>query len=291
MKDLSILIPTYNDVCTELVAALQRQAMTLGGHYEIIVGDDGSTDQRVLMENRNINHLPHCRVDEQPANIGRAAIRNLLARTAQYPWLLFIDSDMTLLHADFLYNYVATEHADVIDGGVEIGGDAKALHHCLRYRYEKSSEQKHTAEKRQQAPYRDFHTANFLIRKDIMLAHPFDERFRRYGYEDVLFGKQLYDSGIAITHIDNPMGFCTFEDNAAFVAKTEEGLRTLHLFSDELKGYSRLLDFTIQHPMISRIIRCWHQLFGRIERQWLCGSHPSLRIFLLYRIGYFLTLK
>ena len=291
MKDLSILIPTYNDICVELVKALQQQAETLGINYEIIVGDDGSTDQNVLMQNRSINSLSCCRVEERPTNIGRAAIRNFLAQKAQYPWLLFIDSDMTLLYSDYLFKYTSVDNADVIDGGVEISGIADAIHGNLRYLYEKAAEQEHTAEKRQKAPYHDFHTANFMIRRTLMLTHPFDERFRYYGYEDVLFGKQLHSDHIAISHIDNPMGFCTYEDNATFVAKTEEGLRTLRKFRDELTGYSRLLDFTIQHPILSQLIRFWHKLFGRIERFWLCSKHPSLRIFLLYRTGYYLTLK
>ena len=218
MKAISILIPTFNGVCTSLVADLQRQAEALAVSYEIIVADDGSTDADTIAENRAVNQLPHCRYIEQPRNVGRAAIRNFLARQAQFDWLLFIDSDMTVVNDRYLSNYLSDQTADVIDGCVCIGGDAESLRHNLRYRYEKASEHEHTAERRRQAPYRDFHTANFLIRRELMRSHPFDDRFRYYGYEDVLFGKQLRQDRIAITHIDNPMGFCTFESNADFVA-------------------------------------------------------------------------
>ena len=45
---LSILIPTYNDDCRELVASLQQQADNISGlEYEILVADDGSTDLEV----------------------------------------------------------------------------------------------------------------------------------------------------------------------------------------------------------------------------------------------------
>ena len=37
---LSILIPTYNYDCTQLVADLQQQAEQIGINYEIIVADD-----------------------------------------------------------------------------------------------------------------------------------------------------------------------------------------------------------------------------------------------------------
>lgn len=289
---LSILIPTYNDACIRLVGDLRQQAEQAGIAYEILVADDGSTNEAVIRENSTISQWPHCQYLLQPQNIGRAAIRNFLAQTAQYDHLLFIDSDMMLVRPDFLTCYLSMESAEVIDGGVSIGGDASAFENNLRYRYEKSVEQEHTAEKRQLHPYRDFHTANFLIRRDLMLAHPFDERFRYYGYEDVLFGKQLRADHIAITHLDNPMGFCTFESNPDFVAKTEEGLRTLHQFRNELRGYSRLLTLVegIHIPLILSLIRFFHRLFGGLIRRNLCSHHPNLRLFSLYKLGYFLCI-
>ena len=80
MNSLSILIPTYNDRCVALVAALHQQAESLAVDYEVIVADDGSTDADVVADNRRVNELPHCRMIESPHNQGRAAIRNLLAQ-------------------------------------------------------------------------------------------------------------------------------------------------------------------------------------------------------------------
>ena len=292
ITSLSILIPTYNDLCVKLVDALRQQAEAVRLTYEILVADDGSTNAEVIAKNSEINQWEHCQYLRKAENIGRAAIRNFLAKEARHDWLLFIDSDMTLVRPDYIYKYVAMEGADVIDGGIAVGGDADALKGNLRYRYEKAAELEHTVERRRQKPYHDFHTSNFLIRRSLMLTHPFDERFRHYGYEDVLFGKQLRGDRIAITHIDNPMGFCTFEDNAAFVAKTEEGLRTLHAFSAELRGYSRLLTLVegIHLTLVLSLIRMFHRLFGGLIRRNLCSSQPSLRLFGLYKLGYYVSL-
>ena len=289
---LSILIPTYNDLCVKLVDNLRQQAEEAAIDYEILVGDDGSTETEVIGKNQTINRWPHCHYLRQAENTGRSAIRNFLAREAHHDWLLFIDSDMSMVRQGYLADYLAMEGAAVVDGGVIIVGDPEALKGNLRYRYEKASEHEHTVEMRRKNPYRDFHTANFLIRRDLMLAHPFDERFRYYGYEDVLLGKQFRTKGISIKHIDNPLGFSTFEENGKFILKTEEGLRTLHQFQTDLRGYSRLLTLVegIHLPIILSIIRCWHKLFGKWERKNLCGSHPSLRIFKLYKLGYYLKI-
>jgi len=287
MKNLSILIPTYNDVCCQLVNDLQSQAAALGIDYEIIVADDGSTDEAVLRQNRTINALPYCRLLERGTNSGRAVIRNVLASEARYPWLLFIDSDMTVCRTDFIERYISTV-GDVVYGGLVIRHTTRQN---LRARYELSRASEHTLERRRQSPYHDFHTANFMIRRDLMLTHPFDERFSRYGYEDVLLGKTLQMNAIGIEHIDNPLSFEIFESNAAFVCKTEEGLQTLYSFRHELRGYSRMIDFTEQHPVVSVLIRCWHHIAKKWERRHLCSNAPTLCVFTLYRLGYFLSLK
>ena len=285
MRELSILIPTFNDPCSTLVHNLHQQAEALGMTYEILVADDGSTQEKVLEENRSINALPHCQLIERGVNAGRASIRNFLAQQARYAWLLFIDSDMVVCRNDYLRKYASCEETPIVDGGVVIGACKPGN---LRSLYEKAAESKHTPEERQLSPYRDFHTANFMIKRTLMLEQPFDERFKSYGYEDVLFGKAMELGAVPILHIDNPMSFEIFEENEHFVSKTEEGLRTLYEFRNELQGYSRLLDRiqTLPHTPI----RWWHQLFGAIERKHLTSRHPSLWVFNLYKIGYFLSI-
>ena len=285
MRELSILIPTFNDPCITLVRNLHQQAEALGMKYEILVADDGSTKEMVLEENRSINALPHCQLIERGVNAGRASIRNFLAQQARYAWLLFIDSDMVVCRNDYLRKYASCEETSIVDGGVVIGARKRGN---LRSLYEKAAESAHTPEERQLSPYRDFHTANFMIKRTLMLQYPFDERFRNYGYEDVLFGKAMEKAAIPILHIDNPMSFEIFEENKHFVSKTEEGLRTLYQFRHELQGYSRLLDRVQNLPHTP--IRWWHKMFGAIERRLLTSRHPSLWVFNAYKIGYFLSL-
>ncbi len=289
-QELSVLIPTYNGDCRAMVTELHHQAEDIDGlRYEIIVADDGSTDRRFVDLCREVEQLSSCRFIDRGVNSGRAAIRNFLAHEARFQWLLFLDCDMAIPSCHFLSDYLNSDVTDIAYGGYVVGpGDNSKL----RYRYEKACEPQHRADERRRHPFLHFHTCNFLVRRDLMLAHPFDERFRHYGYEDVLFGKQLQAAGVSIIHIDNPAGFLVFEDNAHFVSKTEEGLRTLYEFRKDLHGYSQMLTFVdgIHIGAVKSVFRLWHRLFGKWERRNLCGSKPSLKAFKLYKLGYFLTL-
>ena len=289
-QELSILIPIYNSDCRKQVTELNHQAQAIEGlRYEIIVADDGSTETAVGDWLSTLSQQSNVRIIHREQNVGRAVIRNFLCNEAQYDWLLFMDGDMTIPAGDFVRHWLDADVAQVGYGGYIVGrGEASNL----RYLYEKQCEAMHRAEERRKRPFMHFHTCNFLISKALMQQYPFDERFHHYGYEDVIFGKRLRQAGIQIAHPDNPAGFFDYEDNAHFVSKTEEGLRTLYEFRKDLHGYSQMLTFVdgIHIGAVKSVFRLWHRLFGKWERRNLCGSKPSLKAFKLYKLGYFLTL-
>ena len=156
---------------------------------------------------------------------------------------------------------------------------------------EKNAEPAHSAEKRQADRYHEFRSTNFMIEREAFEACPFDERFKRSGYEDVLFGKTLKQQGVSITHIDNPVMMTEFESNPDYVKKIERSLQTLYTFRNELRGYSRILTFDtgIHIGAVRGMIRLWHRLFGALERRNLCSERPCLKVFNIYRMGYYLT--
>ena len=293
-SELSILIPVYNDVCGSLVAELQRQAEAIDGLlYEIIVADDGSTYKDCIEANQKaFGSLAHCKYIIRKKNVGRAAIRNFLAQESHYQWLLFLDCDMQLPNQLFLYTYLENGGQEIIDGGFKVIKNDTMEGKNLRYTYEWVEQQHHSVEQRRNCPYRSFRTTNFMIRKDIILRYPFDERFLHYGYEDVLFGKTLKQNKIGIEHIDNAMMLADLESNPEFVSKTEEAMQTLYQFRNDLRGYSRLLTLVdgIHIGLVKSAIRLWHRLFGALERRMLCGNKPNLTVFKLYKLGYYLTL-
>ena len=303
--DLSILLPSYNNVCVSLVQVLQRQADALRGklgkpfRYEIIVADDGSTDAACIDANRVIGDMLHCRYLRMEQNVGRAQIRNVLISESRGDYVLLIDSDLFLCDDNYLYKY-ATSTADVVYGGTRIGGEGLAmvdneantenLKGNLRYIYEKKAEPSHRAAFRQLRPNQEISVCNLYARRDIMEAHPFDSRFKAYGYEDVLFGKRLAESGIEVTHIDNPVLINEFESNSVFVKKTEEAILTLCRFEQDLEGYSNLKTkvTTLGRYIPLSLFRLWHRIMKNKEKRNLTGSKPSLLLFKLYKLGFFL---
>lgn len=275
-----------------LAALLKKEEGRNAFRYEVIVADDGSTDNECIEHNKPIERLDNCRYIIRGKNVGRAAIRNFLAQKARYDWLLFIDCDMVIDNSAFIKNYLCSD-GDVVVGGIKIGGDTCLLKNNIRYKYEKSAEKQHSAEKRQQKSDKEFRTTNFLINKDIMKTYPFNERFTYYGYEDVLMGKTLNKHNVGIKHIDNPVLLDDYEDNETFINKTEESLRTLHMFENELKGYSTLLDFInkIKPFHILPLVKTAGKTLGKSIRHNLTGNKPRLFLFNIYKLLYYTSLQ
>lgn len=284
-KELSVLIPTYNSNCSDLVFSVHGMLKQMNIPYEIIVADDGSTDEESVNSNRSIEKLENVKYIIRKENVGRACIRNFLAQQAQYKWLLFLDADVTIDRSRFIQKYLEQDF-DVILGGIIVVKRVKKLENNLRYIVESKYMESSTTAKRLRKQAKEFHTANFLVKRDIILKVPFNENFKHYGYEDVLFGKELNNNGYHIHHINNPVTLIDFEENERFVEKTEESLRTLHEFKNELKGYSALLKYTWLKPMLKPL----YHIIGKPIRNNLTGNNPKVSLFNIYKLLYYCNL-
>ena len=286
---LSILLPVYNCHCEALVTELQRQCVECGTEFEIIVADDGSSVASYIEHNLRIERLDGVRYITRKQNVGRSAIRNFLISQAQGEWLLFIDGDLTLDNSHFIRRYLQAK-SNVVVGGIRIGGDPNRWKNNLRYHYEKAYEQKNTPQDRQCHATKHFRTTNFLAHKDIMMEHSFDENFVQYGYEDVLFGKSLAMDHIAITHIDNPITLDFFESNSEFLDKTEQSLRTLYTFRNQLKGYSQVLETAekIKKLHLQKLVNAAYFLVGQRIKKHLQGNNPIIFLFNVYKLMYYI---
>lgn len=283
---LSILIPTYDYTCYKLAYDLHEQAEALGVPYEIIVADDGSKSQVNVIANLKINELSNCRYIRRTENVGRAAIRNFLIGQAKGDHLLLLDCDGKVVRSDFLAKYIeAGKTHDVVCGGIAHPDVCYDKSRMLRWKYEKTYERKYGFVSEQ---FRSF--CFLLSRRAANMVH-FDERFQHYGYEDVRYGMDLQRAGFSVFGIDNPLMNVDIEDNATFLRKTEEALRTAHQFEAEIGGNITAVSTYKKCKGCGWAIRLFHSMFGALIRKNLLSANPSLTLFSLYKLGYYSKLK
>lgn len=281
---LSILIPSYNYDCTQLVLQLLEQ---LPEDAEIIVGDDCSeTDVLSPMADDRV------RVFRPEHNLGRASIRNRLAEEAKGEWLLFIDADAGVRSPHFISDYLtASEQANVVCGGTGNLPECPRPAARLRYDYEVKGEKRLTLSHRQSHPYAQFRTFNFLILRSLFLSICFDGNLKEYGHEDTLFGIELKKRGITILHIDNKLINLDYEDADVFMEKTETSLRVLASMPIELKQNARIsaLAIRLNKWHLLGVVRVAFSLFKSLLLRNLLGKHPSQVMFSFYKLGFYST--
>lgn len=290
---LSILIPTHNYDCSRLVYDLETQ---LSEEDEIIVGNDCSTDKSIVAKLNEIGNTGKSRLytpSENQHPLGRAAIRNALAREAKGEWLLFIDADAEVRSKTFIDDYLAAaNNAPVVCGGTGNLSECPSPECRLRYDYEVEAEKRFNVERRREFPYAQLTTFNFLIRRDIFLSIEFDEKIREYGYEDTCFGFELKERGIAIHHIDNKLIHLGIEPSTVYLAKIETALRSLAKLELEQRRQIRLSAFEmkLERYCLLGIVRCVFRLTKTQLRANLLGKHPNQKLFTFYKLGYYADL-
>lgn len=279
---LSILIPTFNYNSLPLVSEVKQQCNACKIEFEVLVFDDGSKSN-LSSQNHIINTFSNCTFKALPHNIGRGAIRNLLANSAKYNLLLFIDSGTFPEKENFIQLYLNSKN-NVVNGGMTFTKTPPKKPFKLRWIYTKERETKALC------------SSNFLIKKDVFKKHFFDESIKNYGYEDVLFFKNLEKHHFTISKIDNPV-IHENDDNAnTYLKKTEHAINNLISLLKEEKlnkeDFKTSLFYTKLESL--RLAGLTAALFKVIKPLLIANfnsSFPSLVLFDFYRLGYFCTLK
>lgn len=283
---ISILIPTYNAVCLPIIERIYNQAITLRVPFEILLADDASAET-FREQNRKMTMWPECRYLQKEENQGPARIRNFLASEAQYPYLLFLDSDVMPVADSFLSEYLKVARPGrVVCGGFIYPRKDIPANAVLRYKYGRMVEEQ-SAEARNKEPYNRFISMNFLICRESFQKVRFDETFH-LGYEDTLFGMQLEQAGIEILHIENPVYHLVEENSEQFLFKIRRAVRNLDGHIEEMHSHVKLLRWYTclkrwgMVPLIAYVFRHNEKrLVGN-----LTGRKPSLKLFAFYKLGY-----
>jgi glycosyltransferase involved in cell wall biosynthesis len=179
---LSVVIPTYNrlPILQKCLQALEDQelAAPITG-YEVVLVDDGSTDDTVAWLHEHGPELPHLRLIQQEHG-GPAEGRNRGVTQARGDVIVFIDSDLVVTPS-FLRC-----HAQALERRWRQRGHRR----CFTYgavintaRFDDPTGEPH---KLQDLSFAYFATGNVAIDRQLLeQAGLFDTRFRLYGWEDL----------------------------------------------------------------------------------------------------------
>ena len=282
--NLSILIPCYNWNIYQLIFDLTKQCQEEynTNSYEIICIEDGSTH---LFENNKTSKLKNVKYQILKKNIGRAAIRNLLAQKAKFEWLLFIDCDSKIITQDFIKKYKIQsqkKQKNHIYYGQTIYQKNTLQATILHEKYGKKIESK--------SKKNNFSSHHFLIQKKLFKKASFDETIQSYGYEDILF---QIKSNFQFTYINNPLFHIGLKKTDDFLKDCESGLKNLCNYTEEkdviqkikiLKWWKQL---SLIHYLILMLFICLQE---NIIKN-LKSKQPSLLLFQFYKLGLLIKLK
>jgi GT2 family glycosyltransferase len=186
---VSVVLPVYNAETT-LAECLTRLCNSTFADFEIVLVDDGSTDQtRAIAANFPV------RIVSTGGRVGPARGRNLGAREATGEILFFIDSDV-MVRPDSISRLVDRFDQGDVEGLVGVQAAE------MRYR-DLASQYKNLWMRwtyvRQTGDVPLFYTTAAAIRRDVFLrAGGFDEGYVNPSLEDTAFGQKLARLGVRV---------------------------------------------------------------------------------------------
>lgn len=289
---LSICIPVFNFDVNELFDDLQGQINSENLDAEIILIDDASSQEFVSI-NKNLKTKVSQFIFLEK-NIGRSKIRNLFLKYAQSEYLLFLDCDGKIINKTFLKNYIdfiKTKNPDVIFGGRKVSEEKPDSEYGLRWRFATERENLPVSQ-RLKAPYLDFQTNNFVVKKSVLEKVPFNEGITQYGYEDLVFSKDLQDHQIKIDHIDNPIFNNDVETNVVFLSKADQSAKSLAQLINNDKNFERVSQIRLAKAYLlmkkTGIIFIYKLIYklskSQVEKKLLTGK-ASLKVLDFYKLG------
>ncbi|MEO1001665.1 MAG: glycosyltransferase [Cyanobacteria bacterium J06638_7] len=201
---LSVVIPTYNrlPILRKCLAALEAQRLEqpVSG-FEVVLVDDGSSDDTVAWIEAQRQALPHLRLVRQEHG-GPALGRNRGVNTARGEVVVFIDSDL-VVRPDFLVQHARALAADWSRQGNRLSFTYGAVVNTANF--DNPSSERH---KLRDLSWAYFATGNVAIERQLLQrAGLFDTAFRLYGWEDLELGERLRRLGVRLVRCPAAVGY------------------------------------------------------------------------------------
>jgi glycosyltransferase involved in cell wall biosynthesis len=195
---MSVVIATYNrgPILEKCLKALVDQTLP-GEAYEIVVVDDGSTDDTPALIDALKTHQPTWQYLWQE-NRGRSHARNVGIRMALGELTVFIDSDVVVTR-DFLATHLALHEANA---------GKKVFVQGLSVNTDRFDDPLSTPINASHFSAAFFATNNVSIPTAYLIeVGGFDESFTEYGWEDLELGLRLKAIGVDIVRSREAVGY------------------------------------------------------------------------------------
>ncbi len=196
----SVVIPTYNrlPILQKSLQALACQDLASEHRYEVVVVDDGSSDDTVAWLRQE---MPTVQLYEQ-AHKGPAAARNLGVEKANGDTIVFIDSDLVVTETFLSAHAQALTAAQLRLGHERVFTYGRVINTC---NFDEPTSEPYTLT--------DFSAAYFatgnvaIARHWLEVAGLFDEQFQQYGWEDLELGVRLKTLGLKLIKAPEAVGY------------------------------------------------------------------------------------
>jgi len=264
---LSVVIPTYNrlPILQKCLRALEQQRLQepLSG-YEVVVVDDGSTDNTVAWLQAHARDLPHVRLIRQQHG-GPAEGRNRGVEAAVGEVIVFIDSDLVVTEG-FLQAHAEALQRSWRQQGNRLSFTYGAVINTANF--EAPTSERH---KLRDASWAYFATGNVAIDKTLLeQAGLFDTAFRLYGWEDLELGERLRRLGVQLVRCPQAVGYhwhppLSLEQIPRLIEVERQRARMGLLFYR--KHPTRRVRFIIQYTWLHRLLWELLTLFGLLNER------------------------
>lgn len=223
---VSVVIPTYNKAKYLYLTLLSLEHQFMDEPYEVIVVDDGSTDDTADMIKKKRGECSYRLIYVYQKNRGRAAARNHGVQSSHGEYIIFLDDDR-VVKRDYIKNHMKAHYSS--DRDCVVLGKRNSIYlsmfetnyNAVLTKYRKNSEDffLHSKEeyywnKVKHALYLPeiswiaFVTGNVSIKKVALLSIGlFQEVFTGWGLEDQELGYRIWENNIALIECETAVNY------------------------------------------------------------------------------------
>ncbi|MFN9645919.1 MAG: glycosyltransferase family 2 protein [Cyanobacteriota bacterium] len=251
---LSVVIPTYNrlPILRQCLRAMEAQRVEPPvERFEVVVVDDGSSDDTVSWLAAHAAELPHVRLIRQEHG-GPAEGRNRGVREAFGDVIVFIDSDLVVTPT-FL-----TCHARALATAWRRRGDRLCFTYGAVVNTANFANPTSEPHKLTDLSWAYFATGNVAIDRHLLeRAGLFDTGFHLYGWEDLELGERLRQLGVVLVRAPEAVGYhwhpaLSLEQIPDLVRVERERAKMALVFYR--KHPSRRVRFIVQYTWLHRLL-------------------------------------